>query len=65
MIEAPLRKASRSKRKSRCDRPGRRAARLALTTIAIAFQRMKLLMRRSISRSPGYSGCSERGIVFT
>ena len=37
----------------------------ARTTIAIAFQRMTLLIRRSISRSPGYSGCCWTGIVFT
>ena len=30
----------------------------ARTTIAIAFQRMMLLIRRSISRLPGYGGCS-------
>ena len=38
---------------------------LALTTIAMAFQRMKLLMRRSISQSPGNGGCCSGGIVLT
>ncbi len=32
-------------------------SRLARTTMAMAFQRMMLLMRRSISRLPGYGGC--------
>src|ERR1051325_543278 len=40
-------------------------SRLALTTMAIAFQRTRLLMRRSNSRSPGYGGSSSLGIVFT
>ena len=35
--------------------------RLARTTIAIAFQRTRLLMRRSISRLPGY-GTSSDGV---
>jgi hypothetical protein len=39
--------------------------RFARTTIAMAFHRTRLLMRRSISRSPGNGGCSDRGIVFT
>ena len=30
----------------------------------MAFQRMMLLMRRSISRSPGYSGWSSTGMVL-
>ena len=34
-------------------------------TIAIAFQRMKLLIRRSSSRLPGYGGCLSAGIVLT
>ena len=38
---------------------------LAFTTMAIAFQRMKLLMRRSSSRSPGYGGSAVCGIVLT
>ncbi len=40
-------------------------SRLARTTIAMAFQRIRLLMRRSISRLPG-SGVSSSGrIVLT
>ena len=39
--------------------------RLARTTIAIAFQRTRLLMRRSISRLPGSGGCSSGRIVLT
>src|SRR5436309_11867699 len=39
-------------------------SRLALTTIAIAFQRMRLLMRRSKSRSPGYGGSASTGMVL-
>ncbi|OPZ22812.1 MAG: hypothetical protein BWZ10_00230 [candidate division BRC1 bacterium ADurb.BinA364] len=37
-------------------------SRLARTTIAIAFQRTMLLMRRSISRLPGKRGCFASGI---
>ena len=39
--------------------------RLARTTIAMAFQRMIDLMRRSISRRPGSTGWWARGMVFT
>ena len=38
---------------------------LASTTIAIAFQRTKLLMFCSISSLPGYGGWRSTGIVFT
>ena len=37
------------------------STRLARTTMAIAFQRTRLLMRRSISRLPGY-GTSSDGV---
>ncbi len=37
----------------------------ARTTIAMAFQRMMLLMRRSSSRFPGYGGCLWAGIELT
>jgi hypothetical protein len=37
---------------------------LAFTTIASAFQRTRLLMRRSISRLPGNGGCSLTGMVL-
>ena len=37
---------------------------LARTTMAMAFQRMMLLMRRSISRLPGKRGSARRGMVF-
>ena len=37
----------------------------ASTTIAIAFQRMMLRMRRSSGESPGYGGCFSSGIVLT
>jgi hypothetical protein len=36
----------------------------AFTTMASAFQRTRLLMRRSISRLPGNGGCSEAGMVL-
>ena len=39
--------------------------RLALTTIAMAFHRTRLLMRRSISWLPGSGVCSSARIVFT
>ena len=35
------------------------------TTIAMAFQRMRLLMRRSMARSPGYGTSSSGRMVFT
>jgi hypothetical protein len=38
---------------------------LARTTIATAFHRTRLLMRRSSSLSPGYAICSSTGIVLT
>ena len=37
----------------------------ASLTIASAFQRTMLLIRRSISMVPGYRGCISAGIVFT
>ena len=37
---------------------------LALATMAMAFHRTCARMSRSISRSPGYSGCSSTGMVF-
>ena len=37
----------------------------AFTTIAMAFQRMMLFMRRSTSRLPGKTGWSSRGMVLT
>ena len=37
---------------------------LARTTMARAFQRTRLLMRRSISWLPGNGGCWREGIVF-
>ena len=40
------------------------STRLARTTIAIAFQRTMLLMRRSISRLPGYGTCSSALMVL-
>ena len=40
------------------------SSRLARTTMAIAFQRMMLLIRRSISRLPGNGGCRSTGIVL-
>ena len=40
-------------------------SRLARTTIAIAFQRIRLLMRRSISWLPGSGVSSSGGIVLT
>src|SRR6185436_19987617 len=39
--------------------------RLALTTMAIAFQRRMLLMRVSMRQSPGYGGSSLTGIELT
>jgi hypothetical protein len=41
------------------------SALFARTTIAAAFQRTKLLMRRSVSGLPGMSACSSAGIVLT
>ena len=40
------------------------SALLARTTIAVAFQRTRLLMRRSISRLPGMSACSSARMVL-
>ena len=40
-------------------------ARLALTTMAMAFQRTRLLMRRSISLLPGTGVCSSTPMVLT
>ena len=40
------------------------SSRLARTTMAMAFQRMRLLMRRSISRFPGKGGWRSRGMVL-
>ena len=40
------------------------SALLARTTIAAAFQRTRLLMRRSMSGLPGISACSSAGIVL-
>src|SRR5271154_2242067 len=37
----------------------------ALTTIAIAFQRIRLLMRFSTRQSPGYFGSFSTGMVLT
>ena len=37
----------------------------ARSTITIAFQRIRLLILRSRSRSPGYGGSRSTGIVFT
>ncbi len=37
---------------------------LARTTMAMAFQRTKLLMRRSMSRLPGKGGCLSTGMVL-
>ncbi len=39
--------------------------RLARTTMAMAFQRMKWRMRCSSSKSPGSGGCRSTGMVFT
>ena len=36
----------------------------ARTTMAMAFQRIRLLMRRSISRLPGKRGCRSAGMVL-
>jgi hypothetical protein len=36
----------------------------AFTTIASAFHRTRLLMRRSISRLPGNGGCSDGWMVL-
>ncbi len=38
---------------------------LALTTMTAAFHRMNRRIRRSMSSSPGNSGCSSSGIVLT
>src|SRR5580658_790797 len=35
------------------------------TTMAMAFQRVRLLMRRSMARSPGYGTSASRRMVFT
>ena len=40
------------------------SVRFARDTIAIAFQRTMLFIRRSMSRFPGSCCCSERAIVF-
>ena len=40
------------------------SALLARTTIAAAFQRTRLLMRRSTSGLPGISDCSSAGMVL-
>jgi hypothetical protein len=37
---------------------------VGFTTIASAFQRTRLLMRRSISRLPGKGGCSSAEMVL-
>jgi len=41
------------------------STRLARTTMASAFQRIRLLILRSISWSPGNTPCLSAGIVFT
>ena len=38
---------------------------LACSTVAIAFQRISVRMRRSTASSPGYSGSWSTGIVLT
>ena len=65
VVEADLEERRAARRRSRCARRCRRTRWLARTTMAMAFQRMRLLMRRSISRSPGYGGCSSAGMVLT
>ena len=41
------------------------SASLAATTMAMAFQRTRLLMRRSTSRLPGKGGSSSAAMVLT
>ena len=58
VVEADFADASRARRTSRCGRRYSASYLLARTTIAAAFQRIRLLMRRSSARSPGYGTSS-------
>ncbi len=40
------------------------SSRFARVTIAMAFQRSRLLMRRSSERLPGNTGCCDRAMVL-
>jgi hypothetical protein len=64
MIEADLEEIRGRSIAAMCP-PSSPDSRFARTTIASAFQRTSAEMRDSISRLPGYGGCSASGIVLT
>ena len=65
MVEADFIKRRRRGKRGDVTAETVMSCELALTTIAMAFQRMKLLMRTSVCQSPGYFGSFSTGMVLT